>query len=177
MRSGACACRSGPRPGLFPADQVGLTGPRHFLAPGPSLRVPSDTGCGRRASVEGGQRDSPLRPAAGVGSTRAHRGILCRNRCAAASARATARLLARCKRGFLRKPSVGYPGSLAISLSSPVRRFEDPRWRPRLRGTPTRRRADRRFVLAIFPAREDAASSVRRDAQRWSRTAFVPRTP
>jgi hypothetical protein len=120
-RFDACASRSGPKPGLFLADRAGLTRPRRFLAPGPSLRVPSDTGCRRRASVEDGQRDSPIRPAAGVGSRRAHRGIPRQNGCAVASAMATARLHAPCKSGYLRKPSVGHTGTLVLSPSSPLR--------------------------------------------------------
>jgi hypothetical protein len=92
MRFGACASRSGPRPGILPADRVRLTRPWHFLAPGPSRRVPSDTGCGARASAEGGQRDSPIRPAARVGSRRAHRDIRRQDESAVGSAMATARL-------------------------------------------------------------------------------------
>ena len=40
-----------------------------------AARVPSDARCTSRASVEGGQYEAPIRPAAGVGSRRAHRHI------------------------------------------------------------------------------------------------------
>ncbi len=73
VRSGACASRSGHRPGISPADRARLTRPWHEPCPRPSRRVPSDTGCGALASPEDGQPESPLRPAAGVGSRRARR--------------------------------------------------------------------------------------------------------
>ena len=82
MRFGACATRSGHRPGIFPADQARLTRRWHEPCPRPSRRVPSDTGCRLFASVKGGQPDGPLRPAAGVGPTHARPCSPCQNRCA-----------------------------------------------------------------------------------------------
>jgi hypothetical protein len=62
---------------------------------------------------------------------------------------------------------VGRPVGFAISPSPPQRHFDHPRWRPCLRGTHTRRRADRRFVLATFHAGLAPAPRVRRDARGW----------
>ena len=60
---------------IFLADPAGLTRPRRGFAARHAARVPSDARCQCGASVECGQHETPIRPAAGVGLRRVHRNI------------------------------------------------------------------------------------------------------
>jgi hypothetical protein len=74
-RFGACACAIRTKAGHL-SRRSGLADPVAMLVTNPPIaRVPSDAEKNTFATREGGQTESPLRPAAGVGSSQAQRHI------------------------------------------------------------------------------------------------------